>query len=323
MVVARRGVPRGDARRHQARELARRHRRARQGRLARRAPPLAAARGARLADPARLAVDPPRARSTTPTAIGIRSGFGSPYLRLGYLKVFMDGTLGSQTALDARRQRRPDHERRPNSPRSCAVAPKRASPSRCTRSATVRTAKRSTRSSRRASSGSPKACGSASSTRSCSRPKTCPLRRARRPCSVQFSHAPSDRDLADRYWAGQDRRRLRIPLAARIGRGRLQRQRRADRGARPARRHPGRRSPHDRRPTRLASRAALTVAPGVPRDVRRSGLAGRRRAQPRHADPRPCADLVVLDRDPWDDLDAQVVATMVAGRWVHNPPPWN
>ena len=35
------------------------------------------------------------------------------------------------------------------------------------------------------------------------------------------------------------------------------------------------------------------------------------------------ADLVVLDRDPWDDLDAQVVATMVAGRWVHNPPPWD
>ena len=35
------------------------------------------------------------------------------------------------------------------------------------------------------------------------------------------------------------------------------------------------------------------------------------------------ADLVVLDRDPWDDLDAQVVATMVAGRWVHNPPPWH
>jgi predicted amidohydrolase YtcJ len=31
-------------------------------------------------------------------SIGMRSGMGSPYLRLGYLKVFMDGTLGSQTA---------------------------------------------------------------------------------------------------------------------------------------------------------------------------------------------------------------------------------
>jgi predicted amidohydrolase YtcJ len=40
------------------------------------------------------------------------------------------------------------------------------------------------------------------------------------------------------------------------------------------------------------------------------------------------ADLVVLDRDPFacepDELrDVQVFATMVAGRWVHNPPPWN
>src|SRR5581483_2664664 len=31
--------------------------------------------------------------------LGLRSGLGSPLLRLGYLKVFMDGTLGSQTAL--------------------------------------------------------------------------------------------------------------------------------------------------------------------------------------------------------------------------------
>ena len=31
-------------------------------------------------------------------ATGLRSGFGSSHVRLGYLKVFMDGTLGSQTA---------------------------------------------------------------------------------------------------------------------------------------------------------------------------------------------------------------------------------
>ena len=39
------------------------------------------------------------------------------------------------------------------------------------------------------------------------------------------------------------------------------------------------------------------------------------------------ADLVVLDRDPLaipaDQLPGvQVVATMVGGRWTHNPPPW-
>ena len=32
-------------------------------------------------------------------ALGIRSGFGNDMLRLGYLKGFMDGTLGSATAL--------------------------------------------------------------------------------------------------------------------------------------------------------------------------------------------------------------------------------
>ena len=36
------------------------------------------------------------------------------------------------------------------------------------------------------------------------------------------------------------------------------------------------------------------------------------------------ADLVVVDRDPYDaDLrDVNVVATMLGGRWTHNPPPW-
>ena len=40
------------------------------------------------------------------------------------------------------------------------------------------------------------------------------------------------------------------------------------------------------------------------------------------------ADLVVLSRDPLDcppeELETvEVVATMVGGRWVHNPPPWD
>ncbi len=40
------------------------------------------------------------------------------------------------------------------------------------------------------------------------------------------------------------------------------------------------------------------------------------------------ADLVVLNRDPLecpaDELETlEVVATMVGGRWVHNPPPWD
>jgi predicted amidohydrolase YtcJ len=40
------------------------------------------------------------------------------------------------------------------------------------------------------------------------------------------------------------------------------------------------------------------------------------------------ADLVVLDRDPFaiepaELREIQVVATMVGGRWVHQPPPWD
>jgi hypothetical protein len=43
--------------------------------------------------------------------------------------------------------------------------------------------------------------------------------------------------------------------------------------------------------------------------------------------PGLAADLVVLDRDPYEVepealADVQVFATMVNGRWVHNPPPW-
>ena len=44
--------------------------------------------------------------------------------------------------------------------------------------------------------------------------------------------------------------------------------------------------------------------------------------------PSYLADAVVLDRDPFsvepEELAGlEVVATMVGGRWVHNPPPWD
>ena len=40
----------------------------------------------------------PHAQVQAAAALGLRSGFGDDFLRLGYLKAFMDGTLGSQTA---------------------------------------------------------------------------------------------------------------------------------------------------------------------------------------------------------------------------------
>ena len=64
---------------------------------------------------------------------------------------------------------------------------------------------------------------------------------------------------------------------------------------------------------------ASTVAPAwLARDEHRRG-----KLLPGHY-----ADLTVLDRDPLgcppEELpDVQVVATMLGGRWVHNPPPWD
>ena len=147
--------------------------------------------------------------------------------------------------------------------------------------------------------------------------------------SVQFSHAPSDRDIAERNWAGMTDARVCVSLAARVRRGGRERLRRADRGARPARRDPRGRPAYARRPRAVAPRAGG------------HGRAGDRGDDP-HARPGSpatsggaakllpgyLADLVVLDRDPLaigpEELpEVQVVATMLGGRWTHNPPPWD
>src|SRR5207249_11491963 len=141
--------------------------------------------------------------------------------------------------------------------------------------------------------------------------------------SVQFSHAPSDRDLADRNWAGKTdgayAYRSLLDSGAVVANGSDAPIEELDplAGIRA-----GVRRSIDARDAWHAEQCltvdeafrATCVAPAL--------LAGdeRRRGTliPGHD-----ADLVVLDRDPWEDLDAQVVATMVAGRWVHNPPPWD
>jgi hypothetical protein len=141
-------------------------------------------------------------------------------------------------------------------------------------------------------------------------------------CSVQFSHAPSDRDLADRFWAGKTDGAYAFrslwqsgavvangsdapieeldPLAGiRAGVRRTIDEREAW--------HP------EQALTVQQAFEATTLTPAwLSGDERRRGKLL----------PGYLADLVVLDRDPWEDLDAQVVSTMVGGRWVHNPPPW-
>jgi hypothetical protein len=255
--------------------------------------------------------------------IGLRSGFGSPLLRVGYVKAFMDGTLGSQTALmlDGSGVQITSGEEL---------------------AAIIRTA---------ADAGFPvavhaigdRANRDALDAFEETRPSWQPLGLRQRiehaqllaiedvprfallgvAASVQFSHAPSDRDLADRHWAD----RIEGAYAYRSLR---------DSGAVLAN---GSDAPIEELDPLAGIRAAVlrtsdergpwhpeqslsvqdafeatTVAPAwLAADERRRG-----KLLPGYA-----ADLVVLDRDPWEDLDAKVVATMLAGRWVHNPPPWD
>jgi hypothetical protein len=141
--------------------------------------------------------------------------------------------------------------------------------------------------------------------------------------SVQFSHAPSDRDLADRLWAGKTAGayayRSLLDSGAVVANGSDAPIEELDplAGVRAGVRRPidGRAPWHPEQSVTVQQAfEATSVTP--------AWLAGEERRRGRLL-PGFAADLVVLDRDPWDDLDAQVVATMVAGRWVHNPPPWD
>ena len=147
-------------------------------------------------------------------------------------------------------------------------------------------------------------------------------------CSVQFSHAPSDRDLAERFWgerlAGTYAFRSLVDSGAVVANG-------SDAPVEELDPLAGIRAgvlrTIDDRPAWRPDEAltvgqalhASTVAPAwLTGDERRRGKLL----------PGYLADLVVLDRDPVaipvDELpDVQVVATMVGGRWVHGAPPWD
>ena len=154
--------------------------------------------------------------------------------------------------------------------------------------------------------GSRSGCGSGSSTRSCSRPRICPASpSSASPCSVQFSHAPSDRDLADQYWAGKTDGayafRSLLDSGAVVANG-------SDAPIEELDPLAGIRAGVRRTIDERAAwhpEQALTVEQAFHATcVAPAWLAGdeRRRGTliPGHA-----ADLVVLDRDPWDDLDAR------------------
>ena len=264
----------------------------------------------------------PAERLTELRALALRSGFGSPLLRVGYLKVFMDGTLGSRTAwmLDG----------------SGVVITSGEELQRIVREA--------------AELGWPvgvHAIGDAANraaldaferTRELWQPRGLRQRIEHAQClaeedvprfgelgvaaSVQFTHAPSDEQLARRFWPyrldGAFSFRSLLDAGARVANGSDAPIEELDPWAGVAAAVLG----HWREEQRLTLEQALhavCVAPSwLSHDERTRGtlLPGR------------LADLVVLDRDPFGCApgelpEVRVVATMLGGRWVHGAPPWD
>jgi predicted amidohydrolase YtcJ len=254
--------------------------------------------------------------------VGLRSGAGSPLLRLGYLKAFMDGTLGSQTAW--------------MSDGSGVVITTGEELEEIVREG--------------ADAGWPvavHAIGDAANhaaldaferSREAWQPRGLRPRIEHAQCldpadvlrfaelgvtaSVQFSHAPSDEQLAKRFWADRLERaysfRSLLDAGALLANG-------SDAPVEELEPWAGVVAAvldhwrEDQRLTLAEALHAVCVAPAwLSHDERVRGTLV----------PGRLADLVVLDRDPFacepEELrDVQVVSTMVAGSWTHNPPPWD
>jgi predicted amidohydrolase YtcJ len=256
-------------------------------------------------------------------ALPVRSGFGSRMLRLGYLKVFMDGTLGSGTAwmLDGTGVRITSGEELAAIVLDAAEAgfpvAVHAIGDRANREALD--AFERTR-----EAWHPRGLRPRIEHAQLLAPEDLPRFAALGvAASVQFSHAPSDRDLADLHWAGKTggayAYRSLWDSGAVVANGSDAPIEELDPLA--GIRAGVRRTIDEREAWHQAE--TLTVQQAFEATaVTPAWLAGEERRRGRLL-PGFAADVVVLDRDPWDDLDAQVVATMVAGRWVHNPPPWD
>ncbi len=255
--------------------------------------------------------------------VGITSGFGSPLLKLGYLKAFMDGALGSQTALmlDGSGVRITSSDELAEIIRAGARA---GLPTAVHAIGDAANRDALDAFERTRETWAPLGLRHRVEHAQRLAPEDLPrFARLGVACSVQFSHAPSDRDLADRFWAGKTdgayAYRSLVDSGAVVANGSDAPIEELDplAGIRA-----GVRRTIDDRPAWHPEEAvtvqqafeATTTAPAwLTREERRRG-----RLLPGYA-----ADLVVLDRDPWEDLDAEAVSTMVAGRWVFNPPPWD
>ena len=187
-------------------------------------------------------------------ALPLRSRIGDDFLRLGYVKTFMDGTLGSQTALmlDGSGVQITSREELEEIIRAAAAVGWPVAVHAIGDRANRERARRVRGDAGRVEAARPPAPDRA---RAVPRPRRpAPVRRARRRLLGAVLARPV-RPRSRRALLGRPARgHLRVPQPARLRRGRRQRLRRTGRGARPARRDPRRRPAHDRRPPRLAAR---------------------------------------------------------------------
>lgn len=270
----------------------------------------------------------PHDRLDALTELGLRPRIGDDFLRLGYLKAFMDGTLGSQTAwmLDGSGVVITTGEELADVVRRAAAAgwpvAVHAIGDRANREALD--AFEATR-----DLWQPLGLRHRVEHAQCLAPEEigrfATLGVA---CSVQFVHAPSDRDLADRFWGdqvdGAYAFRSLLDSGAVLVNGSDAPVEELDplAGVRAAVTRTIDDRPAWHPEQALTVEQALTASTVTP-----AWLAGDERRRGRLL-PGYLADLVVLSRDPLDcppeELETvEVVATMVGGRWVHNPPPWD
>jgi predicted amidohydrolase YtcJ len=254
--------------------------------------------------------------------VDIRSGLGGPRLRLGYLKAFMDGTLGSQTArmldgsgveITSREQledfiRRGAHAGFPLAVHAIGDLANRE----------ALDAFEATRADWR---GLRPRIEHAQLLAPEDVPRFAELGVA---ASVQFSHAPSDRDLAERFWgektAGAYAYRSLLDAGTVVANG-------SDAPIEELDPLAGIRAgvlrTLDERPAWHPEQAVTVEEALHATCLAPAWLAGEEHSRGKLL-PGYDADLVILDRDPLEGpAEVQVVATMLAGTWTHNPPPWD
>jgi predicted amidohydrolase YtcJ len=260
--------------------------------------------------------------------IGLASGLGDDFLRVGYIKAFLDGTLGSRTALllDGSGVEIVGYDEFEDIVRRSARAGFPVAVHAIGDLANRRAldAYEATQDEWR-----PRGLRQRIEHAQLLAPEDIPrFAELGVAASVQFSHAPSDRDLADRFWEGKTAGayafRSLIDSGALVANGSDAPVEELDPlfgiGAGVTRTLDDREGWHPEQAVTVEQALHATcVAPAwLTGDERRRGKLL----------PGFLADLVVLDRDPLEcppeELgELEVVATMVGGRWVHNAPPWD